>query len=148
MINYLLLQPPPQASNLTTSLIGIIVLPIIIGLIIYLTYGLDKNRIQKFITKQGGKFLSKTWAPFGKGWFGDKSNRIYKVLYIDNDGNRRQAFVKTSIFSGVYFTEDKIIEAAPRQKSNKNDIADLEAENNSLKQEIARLKAQQNKYKA
>jgi hypothetical protein len=91
---------------------------IIIILVRFIAGGLDDDRIKTFIENQGGKMISKSWDPFGKGWFGDKSNRIYKVIYLDKDGNKHESYVKTSAFSGVYFTEDKVIEFANNENSS------------------------------
>ena len=72
----------------------------------------DENRIEQEIHAMGGEFLAKKWSPFGKGWLGDKSDRIYIVKYLDKEGNEHQTYVKTSMFSGVYFSEDTIIKGA------------------------------------
>jgi hypothetical protein len=71
--------------------------------------GIDKDRVRRYIEGQGGRLLESHWSPFGKGWVGDKSDRIYRVQYEDRDGNIREATVKTSMFSGVYFTEEMVV---------------------------------------
>ena len=52
------------------------------------------------------------WAPFGPGWFGEKSDRIYAVRYLDAEGNEHEAHAKTSLWTGVYFTEDEVVRRA------------------------------------
>jgi hypothetical protein len=70
---------------------------------------MDGGRIREYIGRQGGELLVKKWAPFGTGWFDQSSARIYDIRYRDRDGNIRQATVKTSLFSGVYFTDDRVV---------------------------------------
>lgn len=67
---------------------------------------LDGDRIEQHVRKRGGRVLRRTWTPFGPGWLGEKNARIYRVLYEDRDGNRREANVKTSMLSGVYMNDD------------------------------------------
>jgi hypothetical protein len=85
------------------------ILIIVLFIILRLSAGFfDSDRIERYVENNGGKLVSKEWAPFGTGWFGSKE-RIYKVFYNDKDGHRHEAYVKTSLFSGVYFTEDRIV---------------------------------------
>jgi hypothetical protein len=77
----------------------------------------DSIRIKEEVTSKGGQLISKVWSPFGKGWLGEKNSRIYKIEYLDRDGNHRQAFVKTSALGGVYFNDDKIINYAKANQS-------------------------------
>lgn len=110
----------------------------------------DKTRVRNYIESQGGRMLDSQWSPFGKGWMGEKDARIYRVQFEDRFGNIREATVKTSMFSGVYFTEDIIVmpaasereqAAAPVATTSSNDaaeLADLRAENERLKAELAR----------
>jgi hypothetical protein len=69
---------------------------------------MDKGRITAYVQERGGRIVSISWAPFGKGWFGDKNDRIYEVVYYDREGNQHWATCKTSLFAGVYWTEDRI----------------------------------------
>lgn len=70
---------------------------------------LDRDRIRRYIATRNGRMIAANWSPFGPGWFGDERDRIYRVSYIDADGNRHQAYCKTSLWSGVYFTQDRVI---------------------------------------
>lgn len=105
---------------------------------------LDHDRIGSYITSNGGRVVSINWAPFGPGWFGEKSDRIYEVRYFDNLGQLHDAHCKTSLTTGVYFTQDRVrtpVAAAPRGTSPfQNDEAHLAAENQRLREELARLK--------
>jgi hypothetical protein len=102
--------------------------------------GFDSDRIKEEIEAKGGKLISQTWTPFGKGWFGSH-DRIYQVDYSDKDGNTHRAFVKTSMFSGVYFTDDQIVEYCNEHSAlpDKNRSA-LQEENERLKKELLELK--------
>ena len=70
----------------------------------------DKERIKNHIEKEGGRLISQEWEPFEPGWFGENSERIYSVVYFDKEGIEHHAFAKTSRYSGVYFSRDRIIE--------------------------------------
>ncbi|MDF1798453.1 MAG: DUF4440 domain-containing protein [Planctomycetota bacterium] len=67
---------------------------------------LDGDRIERHVQERGGRVVHKTWTPFGPGWLGEQSARIYRVVYEDRDGNRREASVKTSMMSGVYMLDE------------------------------------------
>lgn len=114
---------------------------IVLAIIIRLIAGaMDSDRVKEDIESKGGKLISKEWAPFGKGWFGEKNDRIYEVIYIDKDGNKHKAFVKTSSFSGVYYASDEIIEYANDKQYASGLYTDLKSENEQLKREIEELK--------
>ena len=103
----------------------------------------DNGRIERYINERGGELISKSWTPFGKGWVGEQNARIYKIIYLDRDGHKHEASVKTSWLSGVYFTEDRIIEYADFIDSEVFDTEqalDLKIENELLKRELERLK--------
>ena len=74
---------------------------------------LDDGWIKNYLSERNCTLIEKKWQLFGPGWFGEKDSRIYKVTYRDAEGNTHQAYVKTSLFSGVYFTEDRITQKAP-----------------------------------
>jgi hypothetical protein len=69
---------------------------------------MDRDRITNYVQERGGRIVSISWAPFGKGWFGEKEERIYEVVYYDKAGNQHFATCKTSMWTGVYWTEDRI----------------------------------------
>jgi hypothetical protein len=80
-----------------------------LGIVLWmLTFGLDKGRITEYVHQRGGRVISISWAPFGRGWFGEKNARIYEVVYYDQGGNQHFATCKTSMWTGVYWTDDKI----------------------------------------
>jgi hypothetical protein len=119
--------------NTVVIFIAIMVVVLIFRLI---AGSMDGRRIEEYIHGQGGEVLECHWNPFGKGWFGEKSDRIYKVKYRDAQGNLHDSTVKTAMFSGVYFTQDEIVDYGEGQG---NAPSDLEAENAKLRQRIAEL---------
>jgi hypothetical protein len=74
--------------------------------LLLLSHSMNRQRIKKHIESKGGKIISISWAPFGKGWVGDESNMIYKVEFRNNKGEIKKTYAKTGFFSGVYFAED------------------------------------------
>jgi hypothetical protein len=143
-----------------TGILCLIVGVIGVGLMFRLLAGnMDHQRIRDYIQSHGGRVLSCAWSPFGRGWFGEKSDRIYEVSYLDKDGNQHQATCKTSMWTGVYWTEDRIVLYASRQPEAELEeqehfratgnpwdrLADrspeeLEEENRRLRAELERLK--------
>ena len=107
----------------------------------FVSFAWDKGRIANYIEERGGILLSSEWAPFGKGWFGEKSDRIYEISYCDAEGNERTAFCKTSLWTGVYLSDDRVTNPT-RARSviqhvyEQSRMEQLEAENKRLKEEL------------
>ncbi len=101
----------------------------------------DRSRIHEYVAERGGTVNGITWQPFGRGWFGEKGDRIYEVAYTDRDGASHSASCKTSLFSGVYFTDDRTTSGVQPLAITRADreIASLERENQRLRAEIERL---------
>jgi hypothetical protein len=120
--------------------IGIILFVVVLAIMIRLIAGsMDGDRVERYIRDRGGRLISKQWNPLGRGWFGEKDSRIYNVHYVDAEGNEREATVKTSMMSGVYFTEDRIIRPMRRlDQTPVEPISELER----LRAENARLREQ------
>jgi hypothetical protein len=102
----------------------------------------DRERIRQYVAERGGSVNDITWQPFGRGWFGEKGDRIYEVEYTDRDGASHSASCKTSMFSSVYFTDDRTTSGVRPLAITRADreIATLERENQKLRAEIERLK--------
>lgn len=82
---------------------------LVVGIVIWVAaMSFDKDRIRDYIQGRGGRVISIDWAPFGKGWIGEKSDRIYEVADYDAEGLQHLATCKTSLFTGVYWTEDRV----------------------------------------
>lgn len=115
-----------------------------IGLVIRLLAGtFDRERIYRYVQDRGGKVRSIHWSPFGRGWFGDKNHRIYDVAYDDAGGQQHFATCKTSLWGGVYWTEDELAASTPVGKPalrRFDDPAQLAQENDRLHAEVRRLK--------
>jgi hypothetical protein len=120
----------------------LILIPVFLALALAVLFrvaagGMDHGRIREYVESRGGQVLDSSWAPFGPGWFGEKSDRIYLVRYLDAEGHEHEAHCKTSMMTGVYFTEDRIVayaEPAPQPP------ASLEDENRRLREEVERLR--------
>jgi hypothetical protein len=111
---------------------------IIIAIVVRLAAGgLDQDRVRQYVESRGGKLIEASWEPFGPGWFGEKSDRIYAVRYLDGAGHEHQAHCKTSLWTGVYFTEDRIVKHADRADRQQ---PSLEEENRRLREELDRLR--------
>ncbi len=118
---------------------GIVVVAIVVALAIRLWAGsMDGDRIADYIRERGGKLLEKTWSPFGRGWFGERSDRIYEIEYEDRDGQRRAATAKTSLFTGVYLTEDRVVRRSETRTAEVSEIERLRAENAQLRARLGR----------
>jgi hypothetical protein len=97
----------------------------------------NSERIKTYIEDRGGEVLFDDWQPFGKGWFGESGESIYKIKYRDVDGDIHECWAKTSLFTGVYLSDDRIIEYS---RAEDELIAKLREENSFLKAEIAKLR--------
>jgi hypothetical protein len=89
------------------ALLVVFAIVAVIGICVLLM-NLDKTRIRDYIQERGGRVVSISWAPFGKGWFGEKEERIYEVVYYDKVGTQHFATATTSLLTGVYWTEDRV----------------------------------------
>ncbi|MBI3407966.1 MAG: hypothetical protein HY040_06375 [Planctomycetes bacterium] len=97
---------------------------------------MDRDRIRVYVESRGGRVVEATWAPFGPGWFGS-GDRIYEVRFVDGEGNLHHAHCKTNTWTGVYFTEDRLVSMAEKaEPSNET----LEEQNRLLRAEIERLR--------
>jgi hypothetical protein len=143
----------PAVSIPAMEPIGFILAIVAIAVVGRLLAGsMDGDRIERYVRQRGGRILTRQWAPFGRGWFGERNDRIYEIEYEDRNGDRRRATVKTSLWSGVYLTDDQIIRrglartAAEKAGTDGDDdtgeshdeTAQLRAENARLKAELAR----------
>jgi hypothetical protein len=134
-----------------SGVVLIVIVFVVVAIVIRLMAGgLDHDRVRSYVESRGGRLLDANWAPFGRGWFGEKNDRIYEVRFLDADGNEHHASCKTSLFSGVYLTDDRIVRyAAPRENELVGDPSDrrddlhalaLEEENRRLREELDGLK--------
>ena len=113
---------------------GFILLAIVFRLI---AGGLDGGRVEQYVRARGWELVDRRWRPFGPGWFGEKDSRIYQIVYRDCEGNLHQAHVKTSMLSGVYLTNDQLIQIkSPSAPPPRPGLAE---ENRRLRQRIQEL---------
>jgi len=128
-------------SGMTLLLIPLIVVAIVA--IRIAVDRMDRARIRQDVEGRGGTVFDMTWAPFGRGWFGEKSDRIYRVSWADAEHVRHESSCKTSLFSGVYWTDEvpRAGEYEPRLgRTHAEDMDRLRAENKQLREELERLK--------
>ncbi len=121
----------------------LLLIPLVIVLVVVVRVmagGLDHERVKKYVEGRGGRVLEAKWEPFGPGWLGEKSDRIYAVRYLDRDGNEHRAHCKTSLWTGVYFTEDQLVATSEHGEPQESS---LDAENRRLRAELDQLKRQQ-----
>jgi hypothetical protein len=97
---------------------------------------LDRDRIRKDVDLRGGHVLDITWKPFGRGWFGEKSDRVYLVEWEDAAREAHRSWCKTSMFTGVFWTE----ESAPAPGRGGSELEALRAENRRLREELERAR--------
>lgn len=115
--------------------------------------GGDKERVRAYFAARGEELLDLDRKPFELSMRRDKSSRIYEVRYRDKIGNIHKALCKTAAFSGVYLSEDYVVEylhSYVARETNATlepapataDTAQLEQELQRLREENARLREQ------
>ena len=133
------------------GVLGVFIVIAVVIAIRLIAGSLNHGRIREYIENKGGEIVEIQWEPFGPGWFGEKSDAIYRIKYLDRDGNEHLAYCKTSMFTGVYLTEDKIVRQKRQenqpQENPSNGPLSLEEENRRLREEIRRLKREQEDYR-
>lgn len=125
-----------------SGLLFLFIIPavIVVAIMIRLIAGnMDHERIRAYVEQRGGKVIEIIWTPFGPGWFGGGKERIYQVRYRDHEGNIHDAYARTNMWSGVYFTEDYIRQRS-RTPIDECEVESLEEENARLRAELDRLK--------
>ena len=106
----------------------------------------DQWRVRNYISDQGGRLVSSSWSPFGRGWLRSQDARLYAVRYVDREGNTHEATCRTAPLAGVYFTEDRIVARVVPEASEpgeelarlREECARLREENELLKQAMAK----------
>jgi hypothetical protein len=136
----------PRGESLMESMLLLIPVFIAIAIVIRLMAGgMNHERIKNYVEARGGQIIDSAWAPFGPGWLGEKIAAIYAVRYRDRDNNVHEAHCKTSLSTGVYFTEDRIVEYAERPDTPPSaSFKELEAENHRLREDLEKIRRQQN----
>lgn len=97
----------------------------------------DGERVERYVREQGWELVDRSWDPFGPGWFGEKDSRIYQIIYRDQQCNVHRAHVKTSMLSGVYLTNDQIVQHAEHAPTEHQHT--LAEENRRLRERIREL---------
>lgn len=114
------------------EILALVISLLFVGFMLRLVAGaFDGERVERYVSDMGGELIDKSWAPFGPGWFGEQESRIYEIVYRDREGRVHRAHVKTSMFSGVYLTHDRIVEDRPPRS--------VEEEKAELRRRLAEL---------
>lgn len=91
----------------------IIIFMILLAIVFRLTAGsVDHDTIRADLQSKGATDIRIEWNPFGKGWFGEKNDRIYEVTYTDMAGSVHRTWCKASLTGGVYYADDRIVSEA------------------------------------
>ena len=120
------------------EIFGVLFIFIVLAVVFRLIAGsFDGERVESYVRRNGWELVDKSWDPFGPGWFGEKDSRIYQIVYRDAHGNLHRAHVKTSMFSGVYLTNDHIVEQADAPPASR--LESVQDENERLKARVREL---------
>jgi hypothetical protein len=65
----------------------------------------DRERIRDYFLRQGQTTGAITWEPFARWWTRD-IDRTYTVTVLSPDGATRVVSCRTSLFGGVYVSEE------------------------------------------
>ena len=86
---------------------AIIALILVVGGVIsrIVADGWDRQRITEYLQRQGNTVQTITWQPFAQWWI-KGSDRTYLVEYLTPDGQLKHISCRTSLFGGVYTSED------------------------------------------
>ena len=122
-----------------------LVIVLIVGALVFIRLvagGMGHARVERYVRSLGGRALRQRWNPLGTGWFGEQNARIYEVRYVDGEKNVHEATCKTSMFAGVYFTEDRIVSEEPAPQDDL-EMESLREENRRLREELERMRREQ-----
>jgi hypothetical protein len=106
----------------------------------------DGDRIRAYIASRGGHVRDLRREYFGRGWLGERNDRLYRVWYVDSDGNEREARAKVNFWGGVFLGDDTLIRAAHRPPqvadATSDQVSALRAENERLREELRRARGE------
>ncbi len=131
------------------NVLGVFLVFAVLALMLRLALGsMDEERLHDYVKKHGWTLISCSWDPLGPGWFGEQSNRIYRVVYEDEQGIRYEAGAKTSVFGGVYLTNQCQVRSASPDADSSSDHPpdqDLRAENERLRARLRELEGERHR---
>jgi hypothetical protein len=95
----------------------------------------NRERIRRYFEDRGDAIIDLQWEPFAR-WFGEKNVTHYRVWYEDREGGKWECLCKTSMWIGVYTTDDRMYERSRDTGAE----GDLREENRRLKEQVRRLR--------
>jgi hypothetical protein len=103
----------------------------VIGIRLFVA-SVERRRIVEYVEQRGGRLID--WIDLGSSRPG-----VSEVRYRDHEGNIHEALAHFGMFSGVSFSEDRIVHRA-RPAIDSREVEALQEENARLRAEVERLK--------
>ncbi len=106
----------------------------------------DRDRVKAYIEERGGQLLSMKWTLDATqySFIRDGNARIYCVRFLDSSGETHQATCQTNWMSGVYLTEESVVngdnQTSRKSEKSPRNVEILEAELERLRLENTALK--------
>ena len=69
----------------------------------------DDDRGEAQVRDRGRTLGDRSRDPLGPGWFGEQDSRTYAIVY--KEGRLHRTHAKTSMMSGVYYTDGELVDA-------------------------------------
>lgn len=104
---------------------------------------LDRARVSDYLTLRGCRFIDMEATDELPFPFSEAPERDYRLVYEDRAGNAHDVFCRTSMSTGVFFTDDRLQRAtqlASQSMSPSDDWTNLREENQRLRGEVERLR--------
>ncbi len=73
----------------------------------FLSHGLDRGRLQKWLRSRGCRLLSCEWEPFVTTWL-PAVGTVYLVRFVDADGREHVARAHVLMLYGIFLREDRV----------------------------------------
>jgi len=104
---------------------------------------LDRIRVREYLDVRGCRFIDMEATAELPIPCGEYYERDYRLVYEDREGNAHDVCCRTSMWSGVYFTDDRLQQPSQPPSlstSPSDDWTNLREENQRLGEELGRLR--------